>query len=194
MVVAALASMSAHLAAALIVVASSLIALAERRLHHNNYAYLKVFGGEELMPDLMRRYYRVQWCLPWVAYLSHFLWAPLLPWKTFPLQGLALILVASFLRLWTIQSLGRLWSQRCLFVPGLSRVKQGPYRLFRHPEYVSRAMEGVGFLLFFGINPISLGLYLWLQNCAAKISKVESRQLYELSVAPLQMPDVSSTV
>jgi methyltransferase len=178
----------------MVLIAATLVNYGERRVHGYNYAYLKVVGGEELIPEQMRRYYAIQQALPWIAWVSHFLLPHSLRWTAVPFLGLGLLMTSMLLRLWSMRSLGRLWTQRCVFVPGMPRSKQGPYRFMRHPEYMAHALEGMGLLLFFGANPLVLALWIWNANNAAKISKIESRQLYELSVAPLQMPEASSTV
>jgi methyltransferase len=190
----AIASLPAELPAVLVLIATALVTYGERRVHGYNYAYLKVVGGEELIPEQMKRYYHIQQALPWVAWLSHFLLPGFLRWTAIPILGLTLLMTSLLLRIWSMRSLGRLWTQRCVFVPGMPRTRQGPYRFVRHPEYASHALEGLGLLLFFGANPLVLALWIWNSNNAAKICKIESRQLYELSVAPLQMPEASSTV
>ncbi len=191
---AAFAGLPTELPALLVLAAATLVSVGERRVHGYNYAYLKVVGGEELIPDLMKRYYQGLHVLPWVAWLSHFVFPSFLATRTLPLFGLGLMLFSLFLRIWSMRTMGRLWTQRCVFVPGMPRTEQGPFRYLRHPEYAACALDGIGQMLFFGANPLVLGLWIWNQNNAAKICKVESRQLYELSVAPLQMPKGSSTV
>jgi len=193
-VAAVLAGLPAELPALLVLLATALVSFGERRVHGYNYAYLKVVGGEELIPGLMRRYYRGRLILPWVAWMGHFLLPTPLLLMAVPFLGLGLLMVALLLRIWSMRTLGRLWSQRCIFVPGMPRSEQGPFHFLRHPEYASHTLEGIGQLLFFGANPLAFLLWIWNQNNAAKICKVESRQLYELSVAPLQMPEASSTV
>lgn len=184
----------AELPALLVLLATALVAFGERRVHGYNYAYLKVVGGEELIPDPMKRYYQGILVLPWLAGLCYLVLPGFLRFAALPLPGLTILMLSLLLRIWSMRSLGRLWTQRCIFVPGMPRSDQGPYRYLRHPEYTAHALEGLGLLLFFGANPLVLGLWLWNQNNAAKICKIESRQLYELSVAPLQMPEASSTV
>ncbi|HYX35016.1 MAG TPA: isoprenylcysteine carboxylmethyltransferase family protein [Oligoflexus sp.] len=190
----AIASLPAELPAVLVLVATALVTYGERRVHGYNYAYLKVVGGEELIPELMKRYYQLQMALPLIAWLSHFTLPHVLRWTAIPMLGLGLLMASMLLRVWSMRSLGRLWTQRCVFVPGMPRSDHGPYRFMRHPEYAAHMLEGLGLLLFFGANPLVLGLWFWNANNAAKICKIESRQLYELSVAPLQMPEASSTV
>jgi len=55
---------------------------------------------------------------------------------------LALVVLAQALRWWCIRTLGRRWSTRVVVVPGLPLVTGGPYRWFRHPNYVAVVVEG----------------------------------------------------
>ena len=56
---------------------------------------------------------------------------------------LALVVASQVLRWWCITTLGRRWNTRVIVVPGLAPVDSGPYRLFRHPNYVAVVVEGV---------------------------------------------------
>jgi len=56
---------------------------------------------------------------------------------------LALVVASQALRWWCITTLGRRWNTRVIIVPGLPPVRSGPYRLFRHPNYVAVVVEGV---------------------------------------------------
>lgn len=56
---------------------------------------------------------------------------------------LAIVLAAQGLRWWCIATLGRRWNTRVIVVPGLPRVRSGPYRLLTHPNYVAVVVEGV---------------------------------------------------
>jgi methyltransferase len=69
-------------------------------------------------------------------------WAdrPFLPWLGWPM--LALVLASQGLRWWCIATLGPQWNTRVIVVPGLSRVSDGPYRWFAHPNYVAVVVEG----------------------------------------------------
>lgn len=55
---------------------------------------------------------------------------------------LALVVGSQALRWWCISTLGRRWNTRVIVVPGLAPVASGPYRLFRHPNYVAVVVEG----------------------------------------------------
>ncbi|MBV8153253.1 MAG: hypothetical protein JO192_10595 [Candidatus Eremiobacteraeota bacterium] len=49
---------------------------------------------------------------------------------------LLLYLALQPLRLWTIATLGQYWTTRVVTVPGAPLIRTGPYRFFRHPNYV----------------------------------------------------------
>lgn len=65
---------------------------------------------------------------------------PFLAWLGWPM--LVLVLAAQALRWWCIATLGHQWNTRILVVPGLARVRRGPYRLLPHPNYVAVVVEG----------------------------------------------------
>jgi methyltransferase len=56
---------------------------------------------------------------------------------------LALVVASQALRWWCITTLGPRWNTRVIVVPGLPLVASGPYRVFRHPNYVAVVVEGV---------------------------------------------------
>jgi methyltransferase len=64
-----------------------------------------------------------------------------LPWLGLPM--LAVVVLAQGLRWWCIATLGRQWNTRVIVVPDLPLVRRGPYRWFRHPNYVAVVAEGV---------------------------------------------------
>jgi len=43
--------------------------------------------------------------------------------------------ILQVLRYWCIISLGKFWNTKILVIPGMRLVRNGPYRLFRHPNY-----------------------------------------------------------
>jgi methyltransferase len=86
------------------------------------------------------------WLLSTLA--EGFLRGPVLP-VYWPLP-LALFLLVQPLRYWAIFSLGEHWNTRILVVPGAKLVRRGPYRLFKHPNYVVVAVEIATFPLIFG--------------------------------------------
>lgn len=56
---------------------------------------------------------------------------------------LALVVASQGLRWWCIATLGPQWNTRVIVVPGLPRVRSGPYRRIPHPNYVAVVVEGV---------------------------------------------------
>lgn len=66
---------------------------------------------------------------------------PFLPWLGWPM--LALVVASQALRWWCITTLGPRWNTRVIVVPGLPLVDRGPYRWFRHPNYVAVVVEGI---------------------------------------------------
>ncbi len=56
---------------------------------------------------------------------------------------LALVIAAQALRWWCIRTLGWRWNTRIVVVSGLPLISSGPYRWFRHPNYVAVVVEGI---------------------------------------------------
>ena len=56
---------------------------------------------------------------------------------------LVLVVTSQALRWWCIATLGPRWNTRVIVVPGLAAVSTGPYRWFRHPNYVAVVVEGL---------------------------------------------------
>ena len=49
---------------------------------------------------------------------------------------LILFLVLQGLRIWVIATLGPYWTTRVITIPGAPLIRHGPYRFFRHPNYL----------------------------------------------------------
>lgn len=64
---------------------------------------------------------------------------PYIPWLALGMVTLLALTMA--LRYWAIATLGRRWTTRVICVPGLPVVTGGPYRFFRHPNYLAVAVE-----------------------------------------------------
>jgi len=79
------------------------------------------------------------------------------PGRAWPLW-LAVCLGAQALRYATIRALGPRWSVRIWVVPGLPRVRSGPYRWLRHPGYLAVALELLAAPLVFGAWRTALGI------------------------------------
>ena len=70
-----------------------------------------------------------------------------------PLLAASMFVVAvasQALRWWCITTLGPRWNTRVIVVPGLPLVEGGPYRFFRHPNYVAVIAEGIALPLVGG--------------------------------------------
>jgi methyltransferase len=63
---------------------------------------------------------------------------------------LAVFALFQLLRLWVIRSLGVLWTTRIISLPGAPLVTTGPFRYFRHPNYLAVAGEVLFLPLAFG--------------------------------------------
>lgn len=53
---------------------------------------------------------------------------------------IAFLLVLCF-KFWALSSLGKYWNTKIYRVPGVHPVKKGPYKLFKHPNYMEVVCE-----------------------------------------------------
>jgi methyltransferase len=67
---------------------------------------------------------------------------------------LAVFVALQAARLWVIASLGRRWTTRVIVLPGAAPIGRGPYRFFKHPNYLIVALE-------IAVVPLALGLPLF---------------------------------
>jgi len=72
------------------------------------------------------------------------------PSRLFLVTGIALFLAAKALKWSAILALGRSWTFRVITVPRDTLVREGPYRVFRHPNYVGVIGELAGVALMSG--------------------------------------------
>ncbi len=54
---------------------------------------------------------------------------------------LALFILLLVFKYWVLSSLGTYWNTRIYRVPGVVAVRKGPYKLFKHPNYVDVVLE-----------------------------------------------------
>jgi methyltransferase len=88
----------------------------------------------------------------WLASMAIFIPASTVPnWK---LIGLYAALQP--LRVWTIAALGPYWTTRIISVPNAPIVRRGPYRVFRHPNYVIVCAEIFILPFAFGAREIAI--------------------------------------
>jgi methyltransferase len=130
--------------AAIILSLVTLQRLAELVIARRNTLALLARGGYEVAPG----HY------PLIVAV-HALWLAALWWlapgrsTVWPLIGLFLLL--QFARLWVLATLGGRWTTRIIILPGAPLVTGGPFRFFRHPNYLVVAAEIVVLPLAFGL-------------------------------------------
>ena len=128
------------------------------------YAYLALLAlvGLERIAELVVSVRNLRWArasggvehgrphYPWMVALHLGLLAgcaveaafrPFLPWLGWSM--LVVVLAAQGLRWWCIGTLGHRWNTRVVVIPGLPPVRRGPYRHWRHPNYVAVVAEGI---------------------------------------------------
>ena len=154
--------------------------IGEQRVHRANADFLAVVGGEELIHNAMRGYYTLNLLVILPAAAEGLL---LRQPRTdlSQLLGIGLLLAGTGLRMWTVRTLGRFWTMRCIFVPGTPRVVSGPFRFVAHPEYLSRLGEIFGICLYLGAYFSALLYFVVAFKFLIFIVKIESRQLGELA-------------
>lgn len=62
---------------------------------------------------------------------------------------LTLFLIAQSGRIWVISSLGKHWNTKIIVVPNAEVVIKGPYKYFKHPNYIIVATEIIVISLLF---------------------------------------------
>lgn len=113
--------------------------LSELLLARRNYHWALRHGGREYGAD----HY-------WLFIVLHSLWLVCMALECIVLRPpvaawwplfLGFIVVAQVLRYWTIGALGRCWNTRIVIFDQMRRVRTGPYRYLKHPNYVAVVIE-----------------------------------------------------
>ena len=125
---------------------SGLIELAHAR---NNTARLRRLGAVEADAGGYPLYVLLH--AGWLTSLAVFVPAATPP--EWPLIGVFALLQLG--RIWVIASLGRYWTTRIITLPDAPLVRTGPYRYFRHPNYLLVAAEIAVLPLAFGAAAIA---------------------------------------
>jgi len=130
---------------ALLLAGYLLIFCAEWRRHRINLRFLLFAGATQKVRSLTRAYYAIIIAILPVALIEMSLrWNGSFGVGAAQLAGMSLIAGGVGLRLWTLTTLGAAWTMSCLYWPQMPRIRRGPFRWLRHPEYLSRLMDGVG--------------------------------------------------
>lgn len=173
--------MTEYLAVASLLLAVGLARFGEYRLHSRNYGYLTVSGAEELIPQIMRRYYLIH-LLVVPAAVVEWQWQGHNQVDSLAYFGGCGLLMSGFLlKISAIKALGRQWTMRCLFVQGAPRVTAGPYRIFKHPEYLARFLETLGLLIILHCKVVTAIYLVYAARLSLEMMRVETRQLREFT-------------
>jgi len=125
---------------ALLIAAVAVERIAELVVSQRNLLWSRAHGGVEFGA----RHYPAMVVLHTgllVGCLVEATYRPFLPALGWPM--LAAALAAQGLRWWCIATLGRQWNTRVVVIPDATRVINGPYRYFSHPNYVAVVLEGI---------------------------------------------------
>ena len=90
---------------------------------------------------------------------------------------LAAFVVLQGARVWVIASLGRRWTTRLIVRPGAELVTSGPYRLFRHPNYLIVVGELAILPLAFNAFAIAVGFSICNGALLLRRSRLERAAL-----------------
>lgn len=90
---------------------------------------------------------------------------------------LGLFAVLQALRVWVVRTLGPYWTTRIITVPNAPLVRSGPYRFFRHPNYLVVVGEIAVLPLAFGA--VWIALMFSLLNAALLVvrTRIEEQAL-----------------
>ncbi|MEQ1508667.1 MAG: isoprenylcysteine carboxylmethyltransferase family protein, partial [Myxococcota bacterium] len=103
---------------------------------------------------------------------------PFVPWLF--AVAVAVLAVATALRIWTLATLGRVWNVRVVPPPPDAVVTTGPYRYIRHPNYLCVILEIAALPLLHDAWLSAIGLTLWNAAVLAVRIPTEERALSAL--------------
>ncbi|QWW68456.1 isoprenylcysteine carboxyl methyltransferase family protein [Rhizobium sp. WYJ-E13] len=93
-----------------------------------------------------------------------------------------LFMLLQVLRLWVLMTLGPRWTTRIIILPGAPLVEDGPYRFFKHPNYMIVTGEIAALPLAFGmplyalvfslLNAAILTIRIRAENAALKSAMI----------------------
>ncbi len=113
--------------------------LLELRVAKHNLEFALSQGGKEYAPEHYK--FIVLLHVSWIVFmllegilrgssLSNLWWL----W-------LSIFVLAQIGRYWAITSLGKYWNTRIIIIPNGNLVAKGPYKFFKHPNYIVVALE-----------------------------------------------------
>ncbi len=171
--------MSSAVLYTLLIAATGLERLVEVRLSNRHLAWSVARGGVERGAShypfmvVLHTVFLVG-CVAEVWLLGR----PFLPWLGWPM--LALAVGCQALRWWCITTLGERWNTRVVLVPGLPRIRSGPYRFLSHPNYVAVVLEGLALPLIHSAWITAVGFTLlnaWLLRVRIGVEEAGLRDL-----------------
>lgn len=118
--------------------------LSELVIARRNTMALFARGAREIAPDHYP--YMVALHTGWLAGL----WM-LATGQPIQLFWFGLFILLQVLRLWVLVTLGERWTTRIIILPGAPLVEGGPYRFFKHPNYMIVTGEIAALPLAFGM-------------------------------------------
>jgi len=77
-------------------------------------------------------------------------------------------------RIWVIASLGERWTTRIIVLRGAALVRRGPYRFFRHPNYIVVAIEIALLPLAFGL--VAYAVIFSIANAALLAVRIHAEE------------------
>lgn len=143
----------------LLVVFLILQRLWELRRSQQNVASLLANGGREFYP----RHYLVMVALHtgWIVSMLVEVWwrQPTVSWYL-ALPAAVFVIAGQALRYHAIRTLGPRWNTRIVLIPGTPALRQGLYRVLRHPNYLGVVLEIAAFPLLHSAWWTALGFSL----------------------------------
>ncbi len=127
--------------------------LSELVIARRNTMALFARGAREIAPDHYP--YMVALHTGWLAGL----WM-LATGQPVQLFWFGLFMLLQVLRLWVLTTLGERWTTRIIILPGAPLVEGGPYRFFKHPNYMIVTGEIAALSLAFGMPLYALAFSL----------------------------------
>lgn len=149
--------------------------LSELVIARRNTTALFARGAREIAPDHYP--YMVALHTGWLAGL----WM-LATGQPVQLFWFGLFMLLQVLRLWVLTTLGERWTTRIIILPGAPLVEGGPYRFFKHPNYMIVIGEIAALPLAFGmplyalvfslLNAAVLTIRIRAENAALKSAMI----------------------